>query len=196
MNQLLKFVQLTQEFKGVRRKLLIAKENREENDAEHSFQLAIVAWFLISRDNIPLNLELAFKYALAHDLVEVYAGDTPAALHKNSAGAIATKNAREEAAAKQIKLEFPEFGELHDLIRGYEERKDPESNFIYALDKILPLMNVYLDGGHSWKFHDISLEDVISNKRDKFSGSPEIGKYFRELVTLLEKDPSLFPVFN
>lgn len=194
MNQLLKFVQLTQEFKGVRRKLLIAKENREENDAEHSFQLAIIAWFLITRDNLSLNLELAFKYALAHDLVEVYAGDTPAALHKNSAEAIATKHAREEAAAEQIKQEFPEFEELHELIQAYEERKDRESNFIYALDKILPLMNVYLDSGHSWKFHDIGLEDVITNKGDKFSGSPEIGKYFAELVKMLQKDPSLFPV--
>ena len=100
-----------------------------------------------------------------HDLVEVYAGDTPA-VQKGYEEAKRTKQEREEKAALRLRKEFGEFPELHDLIDAYELRSDEESKFIYALDKIIPVMNIYLDEGHSWKIHDISLDDIIENKKN------------------------------
>lgn len=188
MQELLRLVHLTQKFKAVRRKLILKEEDRQENDAEHSFQLAFIAWYIIETKKLNLNLELVMKYALVHDLVEVYAGDTPSAVHRGHEQELGTKSEREREAADRLKAEFPEFDEMNKLIEGYEEREDRESTFVYALDKILPVMNVYLDDGHSWKVHDIKLEDVKTHKKDKVALSPEIEKYFNEIVQLLERD--------
>jgi len=193
MDELLRFVKLTQEFKAVRRMVILAKENREENDAEHSYQLATVAWYLISTQGLKLDLGLALRYALVHDLVEVYAGDTPA-VQKGYEEAKRTKQEREEKAALRLRKEFGEFPELHDLIDAYELRSDEESKFIYALDKIIPVMNIYLDEGHSWKIHDISLDDIIENKKNKVAVSPEAKKYFDQIVEKLRQNQTtLFP---
>lgn len=193
MDNLLRFIKLTQEFKAVKRKVILAKEDREENDAEHSYQLAIVAWYLISTQGLKLDLGLTLRYALVHDLVEVYAGDTPA-FQKGYEKEKETKKQREEDAAKQLAKEFPEFSQLHEFINAYELRVDEESKFIYALDKIVPIMNIYLDKGHSWKIHNISLDELIENKQDKVLLSKEVKKYFDEIVEMLRQDQAtLFP---
>ncbi len=192
MDELLKFVKLTQEFRAVKRKIALPKENREENDAEHSYQLAIVAWYLISTQGLKLDLSLALRYALVHDLVEVYAGDTPA-IQKGYEEVQRTKHEREEKAALRLRKEFGEFPEMHALIDAYELRPDEESKFIYALDKIIPVMNIYLDEGHSWKIHNISLDDIIENKKNKVLVSEEVKKYFDKIVERLrENQATLF----
>lgn len=193
MEELLKFVELTQEFKAVRRAIVMAKENRSENDAEHSYQLALIAWYIITTRNLELNLDLCIKYALVHDLIEVYAGDTPA-IGKQFEEDRKTKHEREENAARKLQDEFPEIPWLHELIAAYEIKSDEESKFVYALDKVLPLMNIYLDKGHSWKLQGISLEDIIEGKKGKVDVNPEIKKYFDLMVERLSSDQAtLFP---
>lgn len=194
MEDLLKFVELTQEFKAVRRKVILAKEGRQENDAEHSFQLALLAWYIISSRKLDLDQDLCMRYALVHDLPEVYAGDTPSEVHKKYAQARSKKHEREERAIQKLMYEFPEFPQMHDLIRAYELKEDEESKFVYALDKIIPLMNIYLDKGHSWIIHGITLEDIVNDKAKKVEVSPEIKKYYDLIMELLESSQStLFP---
>ena len=194
MEELLKFVELTQSFKGIRRKIILAKEGREENDAEHSYQLALVAWYLIRTKELSLNIDLAIRYALVHDLVEIYAGDTPAGMHKGFEKERETKHERELQAIRELQNNFPEFLEMHELIAAYETRRDEESRFVYALDKVLPILNIYLDKGHSWKLHGISLQDLISNKSDKVNVSPDVKKYFDEIIDIMRTEQAtLFP---
>ena len=76
LEQLIDFINFTHEFREVVRIARSPNNKRFENDAEHSYQLAMVAWFLIEQDKLKLKKELCFMYALAHDLVEIYAGDT------------------------------------------------------------------------------------------------------------------------
>ena len=69
-----------------------------------------------------------------------------------------------------------------------------ESKFIYALDKIIPPLNMYLDGGRTWQRHNISLQQIIENKTPKVAAHPEIQKYFNQIVELLQKEQhTLFP---
>jgi putative hydrolases of HD superfamily len=187
MEELLRFVEITQHFKAVRRKVILVKEGREENDAEHSHQLALVAWYLITTENLKLDLGLCLKYALAHDLPEVFAGDTPA-LGKKYNTARSLKKEREERAMQKLLYEFPEFDEMHGILRAYELRTDEESKFIYALDKILPLMNIYLDKGHSWKVHKISLEEIVKDKSEKVKVSPDIKRYYDLILEKLRSN--------
>ncbi|HZZ99759.1 MAG TPA: HD domain-containing protein, partial [Candidatus Paceibacterota bacterium] len=133
-------------------------------------------------EKLKLDLAKAIKYALIHDFVEVYAGDTY--FYGNRKG----KTARERRAAARIKKEFPEFKELHRLIEAYESKRDRESRFVYALDKIVPLYNVYLDNGRYWKKADVSLKILFDKKKSKVAKSPELVKYFDEMVALLRKE--------
>jgi len=112
--------------------------DQKENDVEHSYALAMAGWFLAPY--FPhLDESKIIRYALAHDLVEIHAGDTFAYGEQQH---IDTKKAREQAAAEQLSREWPDFPDLHEAIRDYEERADAEAKFVYALDKIMPaLMN-------------------------------------------------------
>lgn len=141
--QLIDFINFTHEFREVVRVARSPYGQRFENDTEHSYQIAMVAWFLIDQDKLNFNKELCFMYALAHDLVEVYAGDTYI-FDKNR---VTSQHQREKKALLKIKKRFPHFKNLITTIENYEERKDEESKFIYALDKIIPPLQIYLEEG-------------------------------------------------
>jgi putative hydrolases of HD superfamily len=191
MEKLLRFIELTRKFRAVKRKVVFADDKCAENDAEHSFQLAVTAWYIVSANKLKLDTEKVLQYALAHDLVEAYAGDTPASVHRSYEVERGTKKMREEEAAERIQEEFEEFDNLHEVIKGYEERADDESKFVYALDKLMPVLNIYLDKGYSWKLNDVRLEDVINYKSEQIAESPAVDKYFKEIIPLLKELPGL-----
>ena len=70
-----RFVALTHKVQGVKRTNLAPDGERRENDAEHSFQVAMVAWYLVDALNLKLNRVRLLQYALVHDIAEVYAED-------------------------------------------------------------------------------------------------------------------------
>lgn len=194
-NQLIDFIQFTHEFQEIIRVARPPYRERFENDAEHSYQLAVVSWFLIEQDKLELNKELCFMYALAHDLVEVYAGDTYF-LDKDHG---LSKKKREEKALKKIKNRFSTFKTLSKMIEQYEKKSDQESNFIYALDKIIPPIQIYLENGKLWKEKEVflmtywkikikkflNLKLSISTGKSFWLNSQKIGKnYFQKLISL------------
>jgi putative hydrolase of HD superfamily len=168
--------------------MYVKGEDRQENDAEHSYQVAMLAWYLVESKKLPLDSSLVVKYALVHDLVEAYAGDTYI-FDEESAK---TKHVREAEAQKKLGTVFVEFPEMNSLIQKYEDRQDEESKFVYALDKLIPMFNNYLDDGRTWKRNNITLEMLINQKQGKVEVSPECKKYFDELVSVLNERPDLF----
>jgi len=190
--KILKFTQLLNKFSQVRRMILVKGENRWENDTEHSYQLAMLALYIVEAEKLDFNQELILKYALIHDLVEVYAGDTY--IYSSDKKELDSKKQREIDSAKRLQDEFPEFLELHQLIKNYENKGDKESKFIYALDKTQPLLNIYEDGGRTWREKNITLQMLIDHKKEKVAQSSEVEKYFNELIKLLKKEEkTLFP---
>lgn len=191
IGRLLSFIEFTKKFKDVERAIIWKRDGRKENDAEHSFQLALVGWYIAESDKLLLNTEKIIKYALAHDLVEIYAGDTP--VHTDDQEHKDSKHQREIEALEQIKHELPEFPELIEWINRYENREDNEARFVYALDKILPVINIYLDQGHSWHHNKITYQKLLDIKEGKMDFSQDILNYWDLLKELLEKDKnSLF----
>lgn len=191
LSRILDFVSLINEFQKVERRIFIVGQNKRENDVEHSYQLAMVAWYMASLDGLNFDKDLLIKYALVHDLVEVYAGDTY--LFTTDSNEKDSKADREKAAAERLNAELPEFKELNELIHKYESRDDVESKFIYALDKILPVLNIYLDNGRTWQHEGVTFEMIFSSKVDKVQISPEVRKYFDEIVSILKtKEDVLF----
>jgi putative hydrolase of HD superfamily len=192
LGRVLDFVKLTQSFRQVERDIPLPLEGRLENDVEHSYQLAIVSWYLAALENVGLDLNKVIKYALVHDIVEVYAGDVP--LFAVSAHSHRYKERKEKAAARRLKSEFPDFNELHHLIRQYEKREDAESKFVYAADKLLPLVSIYLEKGHAWRSRGISVDMIVNKNESKVSVAPAVKKYFDAMIMLVRKRPEYFSI--
>lgn len=190
-NGIIKFIKLIGEFQAVERSLWLKGREHRENDVEHSYQLALVAWYAISVYKLPLNVDKVIRYSLLHDLVEVYAGDTDA--FDDDPKQHETKAEREHQALIKLKDEFAEFTEMLEVIEQYEHRLDEESKFVYALDKIIAPINIYLDGGRTWKKRGLGFEDLLNNKKPKVAAHPEVAKYFDQLAQILEKERHVFP---
>lgn len=192
LNNLLDFVKFTHEFREVIRVARSPGNERYENDTEHSYQLAMIAWYIIETNKLDYDRELILMYALAHDLVEVYAGDTYT-FDKNTSY-IDTKKKREKEALKKIKSRFPKFKSLVKIIEKYEHRKDDESKFVYAIDKLIPPIQIYMEKGKLWHEKGVTFDQLLKNKGDKIAISPEINCYWKELQDILKKNQSkLFP---
>jgi len=188
MNDVFKFVKLTHDLQLVKRRLWATGEDRQENDAEHSFQLGMLGWYLVSAHGLALDSDKVLKYGLVHDLVEAYAGDTFA--YEQDESIKNSKIEREAAAAEKLKKEFADFEELHQYIKGYKDHVDKEAKFVYALDKIVPLLNIYLDKGRSWETERVTLDMILNYKIDKIAESPEAQKYFDQITAILKDQES------
>lgn len=188
--KILDFVKLTNIFKKIERDIPLFDGSKPENDLEHSYQLAMLSWYILSIEPNNLNIEKVFKYALIHDLSEVYAGDTP--LYMSSNKYLKNKKYREQKAILRIIKEFPNFTDLHIMIKKYEEKSDDESKFIFAVDKLLPVMSIYLDEGHAWKTHKIQLESIIAKNEEKVSISPIAKKYFDFMINIIREKLEFF----
>lgn len=187
--RLLEFQRLLQAFNRVDRSIHRSHHGayRHENDTEHSYNLAMTAWFLAPY--FPqLDPSRLIQYSLAHDLVEIHAGDTD--IYADS-DVLASKHDREVAAAAKLMHDWPDFPELHERINEYEAKATEESRFIYALDKIMPILLIYIHDGYTWTKHGITLARLHAAKKDKVALSPEIQHYYDQLYELLLNSPHI-----
>lgn len=189
LEALFNMVALTHRFQQTKRSIYATGEDRFENDAEHSFQLALIAWYLIEKQNLSLNKEKVLLYALCHDLPEAYTGDV--SFYRTKEEDVSKKELEKEAV-KQLLKDHPDFPSLNATITSYEKMNDEESKFVYALDKILPILNIRLDEGRSWEHLNISFEMLYEGKRDKVAHDPTVQEYFVLVVELLKENPHLF----
>jgi len=133
-----------------------------ESDTDHTVMLGLVACAVADQHFPDLNVGLIAQYALVHDLVEVYAGDTPT-LRMPSADTKARKEARERAAYERISKEFVKtLPWLPILIGGYEAKATPEARFVKALDKLLPKVTHMLNGAVTIQKQGMSRADLAA----------------------------------
>ncbi|MDF5757567.1 HD domain-containing protein [Spongiactinospora sp. TRM90649] len=164
---------------------------RNENDAEHSFSLGLVGYCLAPLMDEPLDGGLIVRYALVHDLAEIYSGDVSVYADE----AEREKKARREAQARAIIA--AEYGEtfpwlVRDLLE-YHAQADPESRFVYALDKMLPHAMIILGDHHplrpAWADY-LRTERVARQKIG--SSCPALLPLFEELCRAFADRPHLF----
>lgn len=189
LTRLLSFFRFTHHLHTTERVARTPGTNRYSNTAEHTFQLALVAWYLLDAYRLPLDHEKVLKYALAHDSPEAYAGDT----YIYDAPARAQKERREREARARMADEFAEFPELHEAIETYERKEDPESRFVYALDKLVDPANIYLEDGKLWREMRVTLPMLLAYKEDKVRLDDTVRALFDALVVeLRRREPELF----
>lgn len=186
IEKLFEYTRMLNAFRLVERVTYVNGTDRMENDTEHSYNLAMLAWYIVDAESLDLDRNLVIRYALAHDLAEVYAGDTY--IYSSDAKHLASKVERERAALERLSGEFPDFPDLHELTHRYELREDRESRFVYALDKIQPVLHAVIDDGRIWKEKGITIAMLHEYKKEKVALSPEIQPYFDELITFLKEN--------
>ena len=190
LHRIIQLQSFLHEFHSIERVIhFSATSDRRETDTEHSYTLSIIAWY-VSQYFPELDTNLCIRLALVHDLVEIYAGDT---FTFGDQMMIDSKADREKEALLKLEKVWPDFNELTEDIHNYEDLKTPESNFVYVLDKIVPIIVIYLGEGRTWKEFNITLDDLKNNKKYKVLKSPQAAHYFDALVELLKDKPELFP---
>lgn len=132
-DQLLVLGDLTVKFADIHRVTLYS-DGHYENDAEHSFHLALSAVEIAANYHPELDVGLVSQFSIVHDLPEVHAGDSPS--FKRTKEAEALKERQEAAALKRLLKELPPH--TANLLKRYEEQVEPEARFVRLIDKLLP----------------------------------------------------------
>jgi putative hydrolase of HD superfamily len=191
---LLKIMHLVNQFKRIERTVYVGNTNpkRFENDAEHSYELALVAWYLNNSFNIGLDTNLLLKYALVHDLVETKTGDFDGYMHKDNPNFEKEKLENEIKALEEIQSEFSEFSEMNSSLKEYEELKSPEAKFIYALDKLIAQVGVTEIDKKTWADCGISYNSAQDIWNRKLTKDPFVYQLLQEFVIEWEKKDNYF----
>lgn len=184
---LTQLITLLTQFQAIERQIPLPILGRMENDTEHSYNLAMAAWLIVSHDKIPLDLDLVIKYALVHDLVEVYAGDTFALDDAHTV----TKVDRERLALGKLQDQVITH-EFASYIRQYEQMTDEESRFIYGLDKMMPAVTIIQTGITVWRDHGLTQEQWEDKFRPKIERSVYLRPYLDALIWQQKNHPELF----
>ncbi|MEE3410563.1 MAG: HD domain-containing protein [Treponema sp.] len=139
LDSLLKFSALAEEMDKISRRTKLADGSRRQNDAEHSWRIALMALMFKDYFDEEVDATRAAAICVAHDLVEIYAGDTFA----YDAAANVGKKEREEAAAQKLFGQLPDdiARKLRTLWNEFEEFKTPESRYANCMDRLEPFLN-------------------------------------------------------
>ena len=178
MEQQFAFIKEIDGVKKIGRQSYLKDGSRKENDAEHSWHLAMMALLMGEYANDTIDLLRVISMVLVHDIVELDAGDTYA---YDEAGN-ATKRERELAAADRIFHILPEDQAeyLNDLWEEFEENITPESKFAHTLDNIQPMMLNDATDGKAWKEHQVKLSQIMKRQEKTKDGSVSLWEYARE----------------
>ena len=158
--------------KNIFRQTHLSLRGRNENDAEHSWHMAVMAYLLKEYANEEVDIAKVMLMCLIHDIVEIDAGDTYAYDEEG----LKTQKAREDAAKERIfsilpKKKKAEFTALFDEFEAYETA---ESRFVHAIDNLQPLMLNNSNDGSDWREHEVTAEQVYTRQRKTKLGSEKL----------------------
>lgn len=174
------FVLELDKLKTILRQTLLTDSSRQENDAEHSWHVAMMAVLLAEYAPAGADPVKASRMLLFHDVVEIDAGDT--FIHDDKGNE--DKAVREQAAAERLYGMLPpdQKEELTSLWQEYEDRQTPTARFADALDRLQPIMNNFATQGGTWKPHGVTADKVLRLIPRITDGAPALGEYAETLV--------------
>ena len=148
LDQQLKFTAEIDKMTGILRRTMLIDGSRRENDAEHSWHIAVMALLFSEYAIEPVDVARAIKMCVVHDLIEIYAGDTFAYDPVGNKD----KEQREQAAADKLFAMLPqEQGqEIRSLWEEFDEMKTPDAKYAACMDRLQPFLHNTLTQGHTW----------------------------------------------
>jgi putative hydrolase of HD superfamily len=176
----IEFIKEIDKLKYIQRRTKLFNSDRNENDAEHSWHLAVMAIILSQHANKEIDILKVVKMVLIHDLVEIDAGDTfiydTAKNHTNTE--------EELLAAKRIFGILPEkqAQELIAIWEEFEAGKSDEAKFARSMDRLEPLLQNASNGGGTWKEFGVHYDKVYEKKKVIKEGSAPLWNYAEKLL--------------
>lgn len=176
----LTFIAEIDRLKDVFRASPLAAADRRENDAEHSWHLAMMVLLLAEYADEPIDVGHTVALVLVHDLVEIYAGDSPVF----DAATRVDQREREVAAADRLFPLLPadQAAELRRLWDEFEAGETPEARFGKAMDRLEPMLLNWLDRGGTWGMPGATLETVRAREAGVVAASTSLGEATDRLV--------------
>lgn len=155
--------------KNVLRQTHLSGHGRRENDAEHAWHMAIMAYLLREYSNEPVDIAKVMLMCLIHDVVEIDAGDT----YAYDAEAKKTQQAREDAAKERIFSLLPDDQkvELIALFDEFEACETAEARFARAMDNLQPILLNNSNNGDDWREHGVTAAQVYQRQSRSKLGS-------------------------
>jgi putative hydrolase of HD superfamily len=168
------------QLKTILRASPLAAADRRENDAEHSWHLALMVMTLAEYADEPIDVGHTIKLVVVHDLVEIYAGDTP--IYDTELAR--SQQDREEAAADRLFGILPQDSgrALRALWDEFEARETPEARFAKAVDRFQPLLLNWMAKGGTWRTPGVTADDVRSRKKVIGEGSTALFEAAMQLI--------------
>jgi putative hydrolase of HD superfamily len=180
------FLNEVEKLKIVYRQNSVIDKSRNENTAEHSWHVALMAVILSGFSNEKdLDIMKVVKMLLVHDIVEIDAGDTFLYDEKSNL----SKEVKELDAAKRIfgLLPKPIGEDLFNLWEEFEARLSPESKFAASLDSLQPLMNHLHTKNLKYKNHNVRTSQVVEKKKHISEGSRTLWEYAQDVIKQSEE---------
>jgi len=185
----IEFIKEIDKMKNILRRTLVGDGSRRENDAEHSWHLAIMAMLLEEYSKEPVDISKVMKMALVHDLVEVYAGDTFAYDVEGNKN----KEARENAAAAKLFSQLPKDQEesVLDLWHEFDAMETKESKFANAMDRLQPFLSNCMTEGYTWKQGNVDRDHILKRMDPIRTTTPKLWPFILETVDEMENRGSI-----
>lgn len=187
----LRFIYEIDQLKSVLRQSQLVDGSRQENSAEHSWHLAMVAMAMAPMADEPVDVERVIQILLVHDVVEIDAGD--AFIYDDALRAEA--EAQEAAAAERIfgLLPAEQARAFRSLWDEYERRSTPEGRFAYACDRLQPLLLNIAQGGGSWQQHGVTVDRVKAINGAINDGLSQVWAVAEQMIDQAVQDGQLRP---
>lgn len=172
------FILEVDKLKKIGRQTYLSDATRKENDAEHSWHLALMAILLSEHANEKVDVLKVVSLVLIHDIIEIDAGDTYAYDEEGNK----TKRAREEKAAERIFNLLPKDQAVYmrELWEEFEAGETAEARFALALDKVQPTMLNDASGGKAWKEHGVHISQILNRNASTEKGSKALWNFAKE----------------
>ncbi|KAA1422982.1 HD domain-containing protein [Mumia zhuanghuii] len=177
----LTFIAEADRLKTVLRASPLAAADRRENDAEHSWHLALMVLLLSEYADEPIDVGHAMRLVIIHDLVEIYAGDSPVF----DAAAVLDQREREESAAERLFALLPadQAREIRELWDEFESGATPEARFGKAMDRLEPMLLNWLNEGGTWRMPGATVERVRAREAGVVAAATTLGVVTDAFIT-------------
>jgi putative hydrolases of HD superfamily len=176
----IEFIKEIDKVKYIQRKTKLFNSNRNENDAEHSWHLALMALVLSEHANQAIDLLKVLKMVLIHDLVEIDAGDT--FLYDSHKSHSNTEEERIAAARIFGILPQEQAVEMIAIWEEFEEGQTQEAKFARAMDRLEPLLQNASNNGGTWQEFGVDYPKVYEKKKVIKEGSEILWDFADELL--------------
>lgn len=180
LEQQIAFILEIDKVKQIMRQTSLTDGNRKENDAEHSWHIALMALLLKEYAEDEVDVAKVMTMVLVHDLVEIDAGDT----YAYDEAAAESKKEREQKAADRIFGILPadQGNYLRSLWDEFEAYETADAKYAHLLDNFQPMLLNDASGGISWKEHDVKKSQIYKRNAHIEETSKTIWEHMKQMV--------------